>query len=223
MRIERPSPPPCDVRHPSAGYERFPTLKAVSTKARNSWREDHGVSPADDGASLRTPATIPPQGSSPASASKSLARSSQPLLILKDVLADPGKRDVLSVRAENVLKELAVELIGERPPKGRWAPSDGLLRKLSYKDLQVARNCGPQTTHEIVRWARTRGVVIERPFHEGKSLSAMWRDVIAKFSTSEFAKAEIVQALERSMRRKNTRIPVAFQNILVKLLNANVR
>ena len=62
----------------------------------------------------------------------------------------------------------------------------------------------------------SRGVVIERPFHDGKSLSAMWRDIIAEFSAAELAKAEIVQALERSMRRKNTRIPVAFQDILVK-------
>ncbi len=113
--------------------------------------------------------------------------------------------------------------MGECPPKGRWVPSDGLLRKLSYKDLRSARNCGPQTTNEIVRWARLRGVVIERPFHDGKSLSAMWRDIIAEFSAAELAKAEIVQALERSMRRKNTQIPVAFQDILVKLLTPNVR
>ena len=51
----------------------------------------------------------------------------------------------------------------------------------------------------------------------------MWRDIIARFPTTGFAMAEIVEALERSMRRKNTRIPVAFQDILVKLLNANVR
>jgi hypothetical protein len=167
--------------------------------------------------------TIPPQGGSPASAGKSPVRSGQPVSILKDVLAAPGRRVDLSVRAANVLKELAFELTGECPPKGRWTPSDSLLRKLSYQDLRVARNCGPRTIDEIVQWARLRGVVIERPFHDGKPLSTMWRDIIAKFSTAGFAKAEIVQALERSMRRKNTRIPVAFQDILVKLLNANVR
>jgi hypothetical protein len=64
-------------------------------------------------------------------------------------------------------------------------------------------------------------VVIERPFHAGKSLSAMWRDLIAKSSTGAFTGAEIAEALERSLRRKNTRIPVAFQSILVKVLNSS--
>src|SRR4051812_37640081 len=39
----------------------------------------------------------------------------------------------LSVRAENVLKELAVELTGEIPPKGRWAPPSKLLGKLTFR------------------------------------------------------------------------------------------
>ena len=221
IRIERPRAlPPCGA---PAGEERLRTLKAGSPEARNSWRTNTGASPTDDGASFCAPATRAPHGGGHASAGTCFARSSLPFSALKDVPAAPGKPDVLSVRAENVLKELAAELTGERPPKGRWVPSDDLLRKLGYKDLRAARNCGPQTTDEIVRWARSRGVVIERPFHDGKSLSRMWRDIIAGFSAAEFAKAEIVQALERSMRRKNTRIPVAFQNILVKLLSANVR
>jgi hypothetical protein len=132
-------------------------------------------------------------------------------------IANPAE---LTVRAENVLKELAVELTGENPPKGRWIPPPKLLRKLTFRHLQTARNCGPQTTDEIVRWAESRGVVIQPPFHGGKSLSATWRGLIVKFSTGEFTKAEIAEALERSARRKNTRIPVAFQNILSKILNS---
>jgi hypothetical protein len=126
----------------------------------------------------------------------------------------------LSVRAENVLKELAVELTGEIPPKGRWFPPHNLLRKLTFRHLLTARNCGPQTTDEIVRWAESRGVVIRPPFHAGKSLSATWRDLIVKCSKGEFTKAEIAEALEKSARRKNTRIPVAFQNILSQILSS---
>src|SRR5437868_13824824 len=46
----------------------------------------------------------------------------------------------LSIRAENVLKELAVELTGEIPPKGRWVPSGELLQKLTFRHLLTARN-----------------------------------------------------------------------------------
>jgi hypothetical protein len=126
----------------------------------------------------------------------------------------------LSVRAENVLKELAVELTGETPPKGRWIPPLALLEKLTFGHLLTARNCGPQTTDEIVRWAESRGVVIQPPFHAGKSLSATWRDLIAKCSTGEFTKAEIAEALEKSTRRRNTRVPVAFQSILLQILSS---
>jgi hypothetical protein len=127
----------------------------------------------------------------------------------------------LSIRAENVLKSLAPELTGETPPKGRWIPPTRLLRSLSYSDLVGARNCGPQTVNEILRWAKSQGVTIKRPFHVGKSLSAMWRDIIAKSTTGEYTIEEIAEALERSMRRKNTRIPVGFQSILMNLLNAD--
>ena len=122
------------------------------------------------------------------------------------------------MRAENVLKELAAELTGDSPPKGRWIPPDSLLRKLTFRHLKTARNCGPQTIDEIVEWAATRGVVIQKPFHAGKSLSAMWRDLIAKFSSGEFTTVELAEALERSMRRKNTKIPVALQSILLQIL-----
>jgi hypothetical protein len=141
--------------------------------------------------------------------------------ILQEVSAvAAAAQEGLSVRAENVLKELAAELTGEDPPKGRWTPPGQLLQKLTFKDLLTARNCGPQTTAEIVRWANAQGVTIEQPFHAGKSLSAMWRDLVAKCSNGEFARAEIAEALQRSTRRKNTRIPVAFQNILLKVLNS---
>lgn len=126
----------------------------------------------------------------------------------------------LSVRAENVLKELAAELTGETPPKGRWLPPRKLLQKLTFRQLLTARNCGPQTTEEIVRWAESRGVVIEPPFHVGKSLSATWRDLIVKCSKGEFTKAEIAAALEKSARRRNTRIPVAVQNVLWQMLSS---
>jgi hypothetical protein len=62
------------------------------------------------------------------------------------------------------------------------------------------------------------GVVINRPFHAGKSLSATWRDLIVRCSKGEFTKAEIVEVLEKSARRRNTRIPVAFQIILLQML-----
>lgn len=127
----------------------------------------------------------------------------------------------LSVRAENVLKILAPELTGEAPPQGRWTPSDLLLQRLTYKHLSTARNCGPQTTAEIVRWAQTRGKTIQRSFYAGKSLSVMWRDAIEKFSAGEIARAEIAEALERSARRKNTRVPVALQEILLQLIRTS--
>lgn len=127
----------------------------------------------------------------------------------------------LSVRAENVLKELAVELIGENPPQGRWIPSDLLLQKLTYRHLSTARNCGPQTMAEIIKWALTMGKVIRPPFYAGKSLSSMWQDTIAKFSTGEISKAEVAEALENSARRKNTRIPVEFQRMLLQLVRSS--
>lgn len=127
----------------------------------------------------------------------------------------PGQ---LSVRAENVLKILAPELTGEVPPRGRWTPSDLLLQKLTYKHLSTARNCGPQTMAEIVDWAQARGKTIQRAFYAGKPLSVMWHDAIAKFSAGEISRAEIAEALERSTRRNNTRIPVALQKILLELI-----
>ena len=124
----------------------------------------------------------------------------------------------LSVRAQNVLKELAVELTGEQPPKGTWAPSRELLLALSAERLAVARNCGPHTMREIIAWAQGCGVTIKPSIQPGRSLSAMWAGLIANASAGALTTTEVVAALQKSVRRKSVRIPVAFQIILVKIL-----
>jgi hypothetical protein len=126
----------------------------------------------------------------------------------------------LSVRAINVLKELAPELIGQDPPKGAWAPPDDLLRRLTARHLATARNCGPQTAREIIDWARGRGVSIGSPLFAGKSLSEVWRGLAARGSAGKLTRAEITEALEKSIRRKSVRIPVAFQIILLEILSS---
>ncbi|MDA9522113.1 hypothetical protein XI06_17930 [Bradyrhizobium sp. CCBAU 11434] len=128
----------------------------------------------------------------------------------------PMKR--LSVRAQNVLKELAVELTGEQPPKGNWSPSRELLLALTAERLTTARNCGPHTMREIVDWAQGCGVTIKPVITAGGSLSQMWADLIANASAGGLTAAEIAGALQRSIRRKSVRIPIAFQVILVKIL-----
>ncbi len=125
----------------------------------------------------------------------------------------------LSARAENVLKLLTQELIGSTS-NGRPLPSDLLLQKLTYKHLSTARNCGPQTTAEIIEWARAQGKVIKPSFHVGKSLSIMWRDALAKFSTGDISTVELTEALEHSARRRNTKIPVEFQRMLLQVIRS---
>jgi hypothetical protein len=125
---------------------------------------------------------------------------------------------MLSVRAQNVLKELAVDLTGERPPKGTWAPSREVLLALTAEQLATARNCGPHTTREIIEWAQGWGVTIKPAFQRGRSLSRMWAELIADASIDELTSAEIVAALQRSIRRKSVRIPIAIQITLVKIL-----
>lgn len=127
----------------------------------------------------------------------------------------------LSVRATNVLKELAADLIGEAPSKAGWVPPDRLLRKLTARRLATARNCGPQTMLEIVGWARSRGVLIQPQHHVGKSLSRMWHDLVERASAGHLTGSEIAEALERSIRRKSERIPVALQIVLLKLLSSS--
>ena len=200
------------------------TSKAANARERRSWRGRAGVDTTSGNAGLPAADIVSRDGNSSGSAIGSGLKTGSGNFssMQKDVPPAP-QRDGLSVRAENVLKELAVELSGENPPKGRWTPSGKLLRALSFGDLLAARNCGPQTIDEIIRWAKSQGVVIKRPFHAGKSLSTMWRDIVAKSSSGEFTGAEIAEALERSTRRKNTRIPVAFQNLLVKILRSGGR
>jgi hypothetical protein len=126
----------------------------------------------------------------------------------------------LSSRALNVLKLLALELTGETPPKGKWTPPNTLLQKLTMKRLSTARNCGPQTADEIIKWAASRGVVIQPVHHAGKSLSTMWNDLEKKFAAGALTKVEVTEALERSIRRRSTKIPLAFQIILLSLISS---
>ncbi|WP_441279897.1 hypothetical protein [Bradyrhizobium sp. 63_E2_N1_3] len=130
----------------------------------------------------------------------------------------PGPMQKLSVRAQNVLKELAVELTGEQPPKGNWLPSRELLLALTAERFATTRNCGPHTMREIVDWAQGCGVTIKPVIPPGGSLSQMWAELIANASAGALTSAEIASALQRSIRRKSVRIPIAFQVILVKIL-----
>lgn len=125
----------------------------------------------------------------------------------------------LSGRALNVLKELSAEITGESPPQGAWLPPDELLRRLTAAHLANARNCGPRTTREIVAWAATRGVVID-PRPRSKALSAVWRDLAAEAGARKLTRTEIIAALDRSIRRKSVRIPIAFQVVLLKILSS---
>lgn len=123
----------------------------------------------------------------------------------------------LSVRALNVLKLLAAEMTGEDPRKD-WLPSDAFLREVTFDRLARARNCGPMTAEEIIRWAGLRGVNIAPPSWAGKSFTEMWRYLEAKFAAGEPVQAAVVEALDRSVRRKSTKIPIAVQRMLLKLL-----
>ena len=156
-----------------------------------------------------------PRGSEPRNRSVGQRRRA-----LSSVQAEraPGPMKKLSVRAQNVLKELAVELIGQQPPKGTWSPSRELLLALTAERLATARNCGPHTMREIVDWAQACGVTISPVIPPGGSLPQMWSELIANASAGSLTSAEIVGALQRSIRRKSVRIPIAFQVILLKML-----
>ena len=141
-----------------------------------------------------------------------------------DTLPAGGDRESeppLSGRAINVLKMLADEIMGEVPPRDDWVPPESLLRRITVERLSIARNCGPRTTDEIIRWAEARGVTIQPVFHAGKSLSETWRDLSAKFTAGGLSHAEITEALEKSVRRKSTTIPIAVQKILLHLLKTS--
>src|ERR1700761_9275201 len=132
--------------------------------------------------------------------------------------AEPEDRK-LSLRALNVMKLLAAEITGEIPPRQGWVPPEALLRKITMERLSTARNCGPQTLNEILRWAAARGVKIRPMFHAGKSLSEIWRDLSLKFAAGGLTQAEVVEALEKSVRRRTTSVPVAIQRILLGYLS----
>jgi hypothetical protein len=132
---------------------------------------------------------------------------------------EPAVQRELSMRAINVLRLIAEELVGEIPPGDDWMPSNELLRKITVERLSIARNCGPRTVKEIVSWAEARGVTIQPRFHAGKSLSETWRDLGAKSASGQLTKAELAEALEKSVRRKSTKVPVAIQRILLKYLS----
>lgn len=137
--------------------------------------------------------------------------------------AEPdGPDHRLSLRALNVLKMLAGEITGEIPPRSGWVPPEALLRKITMERLSTARNCGPQTLNEIIRWAAARGVTIRPLFYAGKSLSEIWRDLSMKFAAGGLTQAELVEALEKSVRRRTTSVPVAIQRILLKYLSKDI-
>jgi hypothetical protein len=133
--------------------------------------------------------------------------------------AEAGGGSGLSVRAINVLKMLADDIMGETAPRDAWIPPDDLLRRITVERLSIARNCGPRTVEEIVRWAEARGVAIQPMFHAGKSLSETWRNLGSRFAAGELTKAELAEALEKSVRRKSTKVPVAIQRILLNYLD----
>jgi hypothetical protein len=128
----------------------------------------------------------------------------------------------LSLRALNVLKMLAGDITGEIPPRNGWLPPEALLRRITMERLSTARNCGPQTLNEIVRWAAARGVAIQPMFHAGKSLTEIWRNLSAKFAAGGLSQAELVEALEKSVRRRTTSVPVTIQRILLKYLSKDL-
>ena len=117
---------------------------------------------------------------------------------------------------------LAGEITGEVPPRNGWVPPEALLRKITMERLSTARNCGPQTLNEIMRWAAARGVTIRPLLYAGKSLSEIWRHLSLKSAAGGLTQAELVEALEKSVRRRTTSVPVAIQRILLKYLSKDL-
>ncbi len=183
--------------------------------------KSHGiVRPALPNASSSSPGTAPSASDSVTPYAEAAADLTPAIKALASEREAPVSVAGLSVRAQNVLKELAFELTGKAAPKGPWTPPIELVRQLTHKRLATARNCGRQTTAEIINWAEAQGTAIRPLFYSGKSLSAMWQDVVTKFSSGEFTKVEIIQALERSTRRRNTQIPIALQLVVLQILRS---
>lgn len=137
-------------------------MKAANARERLSGRVKTGLGTTNEEIEFAAQATIAEHGTIPplAVGARFRIRPESVSSIPKGISA--AQQDGLSARAENVLKELAAELIGENPLKGRWIPSSELLRKITFRDLLTARNCGPQTIDEIVRWAKSQGVISSR-------------------------------------------------------------
>lgn len=126
----------------------------------------------------------------------------------------------LSCRALNVLKLLAYEITGEVPDRN-WSPPDVFVCRVTFECLANARNCGPRTTQEIIEWAETRGITIAPPCWAGRSFPQMWRHLEVRFAAGELTRNELTDVLKRSAQRKNTKIPVSVQRILVEWLRRN--
>jgi hypothetical protein len=117
---------------------------------------------------------------------------------------------------------IASDITGDIPPRNGWVPPKALLRKITMERLSTARNCCPQTLNEIVRWAAARGVTIQPMCHAGKSLTEIWRNLSVKFAAGGLTQAELVEVLEKSVRRRTTSVPVAIQRILLKYLSKDL-
>ena len=201
-----------------------PLMKVAGTRPRNSSQEETRIAGDNSGKAPVRPANSagPDRDQPNVSGTRFNGLPKAGSRCLSPVSVDYiGPSNGLSVRAENVLKTLATELTNEIPPSGRWNPPDVLLRMLTYKHLSTARNCGPHTTAEIIKWAQAKGSVIQPPLYAGKSLSEMWQDTIAKFSRGKISRVEVVEALETSARRKNVRIPLDVQRILIHLVRSS--
>jgi hypothetical protein len=62
-------------------------------------------------------------------------------------------------------------------------------------------------------------VTIPPPPPSGRSLADTWKAIGTRFADGELTHREITEALERSVRRKSTTIPLAIQRILLQLLD----
>jgi len=188
----------------------------AGARKRQSWPQET-ERPAADGGDQRAAQQSDDASRVSESRNRAAVRREPPVGAVQTKRA-PGPMKKLSVRAQNVLKELAVEITGEQPPKGTWSPSREMLLALTAERLATARNCGPHTMREIIDWAQGSGVTIKPVLKAGGSLSEMWERLIANAASGALTSAEITSALQRSIRRKSVRIPIAFQVILVKIL-----
>jgi hypothetical protein len=108
-----------------------------------------------------------------------------------------------------------VELIKQNDLPGTKSFRHFYLKPVVADSLAAAGNCGPPTTAEIIWWLLARARIIQRPLQAGKSLSAMWRATIAKFSSGEITKEGEQPSVGRICRRQNYRMPVAFNRLSV--------